>query len=415
MPCSSLGGASRIGPPASTSTSGSLTRSASPSSRDVMSRSRSSSNIIFIRIRLRTRANSARSLNGFDRKSSAPASSPRIRSSGVSSAVTMITGMCAVSGFDFSAGADLEAVHVRHHHVEHHHVRLLGARQLQRLGAVLGDDHVVVGRGQLRAEEEPVGRDVVHNQHPTRHPQSPFLGCFWPANLGRTLGRIVLTNGLTGRSAPLGGRRCGTNARSRSGRTRSAGCSSGPSGWWSSLTASGLSLDALPGLVDDPEFLGFVLDFVLGSDATVLDFAAPRRAQARGTGAGPGGARRPRRGGLGVSARRRAPARARRARRRPRPRRDRAAAVADPAQPRPPDRAADRGGRRGDPRRGDARARGGRHRLPERRGARLPRRRRLRRDARLADRAARPRLRDGAGGEGAGAASTSPRATRSGG
>ena len=68
-----------------------------------MSRSRSSSNIIFIRIRLRTRAKSARSLNGFDRKSSAPASSPRMRSSGVSSAVTMITGMCAVSSVAFSA------------------------------------------------------------------------------------------------------------------------------------------------------------------------------------------------------------------------------------------------------------------------------------------------------------------------
>ena len=102
-PCASDGGASRIGPAGSRSASGSLTRSASPSSREVMSRSRSSSDIIFIRIRLRTRAKSARSLKGFDRKSSAPASSPRMRSSGVSSAVTMITGMCEVSSLDFSA------------------------------------------------------------------------------------------------------------------------------------------------------------------------------------------------------------------------------------------------------------------------------------------------------------------------
>jgi hypothetical protein len=40
------------------------------------------------------------------------------------------------------------------------------------------------------------------------------------------------------------------------------------------VTASGLTLGALPGQVNDPEFLGFVLDFVMGSDATVLDFVA---------------------------------------------------------------------------------------------------------------------------------------------
>lgn len=39
------------------------------------------------------------------------------------------------------------------------------------------------------------------------------------------------------------------------------------------VTASGLSLDAVPGMIDEPEFLGFVLDFVLSSDASVLDFA----------------------------------------------------------------------------------------------------------------------------------------------
>ena len=39
-------------------------------------------------------------------------------------------------------------------------------------------------------------------------------------------------------------------------------------------TASGLPLEALPAQVEDPAFLGFVLDFVLASDAAVLDFAA---------------------------------------------------------------------------------------------------------------------------------------------
>ncbi len=52
----------------------------------------------FSRMRLRTRAMSATSSIGFVRKSSAPASSPATRSAGWSSAVTMTTGIWAVSG-----------------------------------------------------------------------------------------------------------------------------------------------------------------------------------------------------------------------------------------------------------------------------------------------------------------------------
>jgi Protein of unknown function (DUF3572) len=40
------------------------------------------------------------------------------------------------------------------------------------------------------------------------------------------------------------------------------------------VSASGVAPGALPGLLEDPDFLGFALDFVLGSDAAVLDFAA---------------------------------------------------------------------------------------------------------------------------------------------
>ena len=59
------------------------------------------------------------------------------------------------------------------------------------------------------------------------------------------------------------------------------------------LAASGLAPDDLRSRAADPEFLGFVLDFLLGSDAMVLDFAAaaglaPRPARARA--ALPGGA-----------------------------------------------------------------------------------------------------------------------------
>jgi Protein of unknown function (DUF3572) len=40
------------------------------------------------------------------------------------------------------------------------------------------------------------------------------------------------------------------------------------------LAAGGLAPEALRGRAGDPEFLGFVLDFLLGADAMVLDFAA---------------------------------------------------------------------------------------------------------------------------------------------
>jgi hypothetical protein len=54
------------------------------------------------------------------------------------------------------------------------------------------------------------------------------------------------------------------------------------------LGASGLAPEDLAGRTADPEFLGFVLEFLLGTDAMVLDFAAeaglapqdPARAQA---------------------------------------------------------------------------------------------------------------------------------------
>ena len=54
---------------------------------------RSSSVTIFSRASERTRETSAMSLTGLVRKSSAPASSPRTRSDGWSSAVTITTGM----------------------------------------------------------------------------------------------------------------------------------------------------------------------------------------------------------------------------------------------------------------------------------------------------------------------------------
>src|SRR5260221_11529710 len=73
-----------------------------PISSEVSARMRSSSVIIFSRVSDRTRAISTMSVTGLVRKSSAPASSPRTRSAGLSSAVTITTGMKCVAGLDFS-------------------------------------------------------------------------------------------------------------------------------------------------------------------------------------------------------------------------------------------------------------------------------------------------------------------------
>ena len=60
------------------------------------------------------------------------------------------------------------------------------------------------------------------------------------------------------------------------------------------VSASGVSPDALPRLVEDPDFLGFALDFVMSSDDGVLAFAGhaglrpEEPALARATLAGPG-------------------------------------------------------------------------------------------------------------------------------
>src|SRR5262245_13059208 len=73
-----------------------------PISSEVIARMRNSSVIIFSRVSERTRAISTRSDTGLVRKSSAPASRPRTRSAGLSSAVIITTGMKCVNGLDFS-------------------------------------------------------------------------------------------------------------------------------------------------------------------------------------------------------------------------------------------------------------------------------------------------------------------------
>ena len=89
-------------PPRPVSASASRSGDSMPISREVSARMRSSSVIVFSRASERTRAISATSGIGLVRKSSAPASRPRTRSEGWSSAVTITTGMWCVAGLVFS-------------------------------------------------------------------------------------------------------------------------------------------------------------------------------------------------------------------------------------------------------------------------------------------------------------------------
>src|SRR6185437_8269841 len=89
-------------PPFPVSATASRSGACTPISSEVTARKRNSSVIIFKRVNERTRAISTTSDTGLVRKSSAPASSPRTRSDGLSSAVTITTGMKWVAGLDFS-------------------------------------------------------------------------------------------------------------------------------------------------------------------------------------------------------------------------------------------------------------------------------------------------------------------------
>src|SRR5437588_686274 len=87
-------------PPLPVSATASRSGASMPISSEVMARMRSSSVIIFNRVSERTRAIKTTSDTGLVRKSSAPASSPRTRSAGLSSAVIITRGMKWVAGLD---------------------------------------------------------------------------------------------------------------------------------------------------------------------------------------------------------------------------------------------------------------------------------------------------------------------------
>src|ERR1700693_227613 len=88
----------RMRPPRPVSARAAPTGSPIPISCDVAARMRSSSVTILRRTNDRTRATSAMSETGLVRKSSAPASKPRTRSEGWSSAVIMMIGIWCVAG-----------------------------------------------------------------------------------------------------------------------------------------------------------------------------------------------------------------------------------------------------------------------------------------------------------------------------
>ena len=130
---------------------------------------RNSSVTILSRASDRTRAISASSGIGLVRKSSAPASSPRTRSDGWSSAVTITTGMWCVARIALEPPAHLEPVHIGHHHVEQNEVAFGALADRQRLLAAHGGDDVEIFRRQPRLEQPDVGGHIVNDEYAGGH------------------------------------------------------------------------------------------------------------------------------------------------------------------------------------------------------------------------------------------------------
>ena len=144
-----------------------------PISFEVTARMRSSSVIIFSRASERTRATSATSDTGLVRKSSAPASSPRTRSDGWSSAVTMTTGIWWVSGLLLSWRQTSKPSMPGHHDVEQHHVAFRALADRQRIAAVHGGEDVEIFSRKPGIEQLDVGGDVVDDEDACGHRRSP--------------------------------------------------------------------------------------------------------------------------------------------------------------------------------------------------------------------------------------------------
>ena len=144
-----------------------------PISSEVMARMRSSSVIIFSRVSERTRAISTTSDTGLVRKSSAPASRPRTRSAGLSSAVTITTGMKCVAGLDFSrrqtSKPSMSGI-MTSSRMMSHSARAQISSASAPLDAVI--DVEIFGR-QPRFQKLDVGGNVVDDQNTRGHRNSP--------------------------------------------------------------------------------------------------------------------------------------------------------------------------------------------------------------------------------------------------
>jgi hypothetical protein len=112
---------------------------------------------------LRTRARTTATLNGLLMKSTAPASSARVSSSGWFSAVTKMTGMSCSRGEALQRVADRVAVHAGHDGVEQDQVRLLFQGDLERLFAVEREQHFVFVLERLMQDLD-VFHGVVHHE-----------------------------------------------------------------------------------------------------------------------------------------------------------------------------------------------------------------------------------------------------------
>src|SRR5436305_1181831 len=140
-----------------------------PISSDVIARMRNSSVIIFSRVNERTRAISTTSETGFVKKSSAPASRPRTRSAGLSSAGLMTIGMKCDPARHVEPGG------LREVDVHEHQVGTELSDEIERLVTVAGARCLVAMRFQQIAKELHVELVVFDNQDGFCHPALPGL------------------------------------------------------------------------------------------------------------------------------------------------------------------------------------------------------------------------------------------------
>ena len=141
----------------------------------VCSRMRHSSIIIFRRTSERTRANSARSLTGLVRKSSAPASRPRTRSAALGERRHHDDGNMRVRGLALmrrqTSNPSMPGIMTSSRTMS----GVCFSMSVERFGAAVGRHDVEILGRKLRFQQADVGRNIVDDQNARGHGLTPTL------------------------------------------------------------------------------------------------------------------------------------------------------------------------------------------------------------------------------------------------